>query len=33
MKRYNLKLSKCPVCGYYGFNGYECFDCGYTKYK
>lgn len=21
--------SKCPVCGYYAFNGEECFDCGY----
>lgn len=21
--------SKCPCCGYYGFNGQECFDCGY----
>jgi len=24
-----LALTKCPVCGYFGFNGYECFDCGY----
>ena len=23
--------SKCPVCGYWAFNGYECFDCGYKK--
>ena len=22
-------LSRCPVCGYYAFNGVECFDCGY----
>ena len=22
-------MSKCPCCGYWGFNGYECFDCGY----
>jgi len=22
-------LSRCPVCGYYAFNGEECFDCGY----
>ena len=22
-------MSKCPVCGYWAFNGYECFDCGY----
>jgi hypothetical protein len=22
-------LSKCPVCGYFAFNGEECFDCGY----
>jgi ribosomal protein L32 len=28
----NIKLSKCPVCGYYAFNGIECFDCGYKKY-
>ena len=20
---------KCPACGYYAFNGIECFDCGY----
>ena len=23
------KLEKCPACGYYGFDGTECFDCGY----
>jgi hypothetical protein len=22
-------LSRCPCCGYYAFNGVECFDCGY----
>lgn len=22
-------LSKCPVCGYWAFDGYECQDCGY----
>jgi hypothetical protein len=22
-------LSRCPVCGYWAFNGEECFDCGY----
>jgi hypothetical protein len=22
-------MSKCPVCGYWAYNGYECFDCGY----
>jgi len=22
-------MSKCPVCGYYAYNGFECFDCGY----
>ena len=21
--------SRCPRCGYWAFNGYECFDCGY----
>lgn len=29
----NLKLYKCPRCGYYAFNGSECYDCGYTKFK
>ena len=24
--------SKCPVCGYWAFNGYECFDCGFRPY-
>jgi len=24
-------MSKCPVCGYYAYNGYECFDCGYRS--
>jgi len=22
-------LYRCPACGYYAFNGIECFDCGY----
>ncbi len=22
-------MSKCPACGYWAFNGHECFDCGY----
>ena len=22
-------MSKCPCCGYWAFNGQECFDCGY----
>jgi len=22
-------LGKCPACGYWAFNGEECFDCGY----
>ena len=30
--KFKLYLSKCPICGYYGFNGYECFDCGYTTH-
>lgn len=21
-------MSKCPVCGYWAWNGEECFDCG-----
>jgi hypothetical protein len=25
----SVRYDKCPVCGYYGFNGQECFDCGY----
>lgn len=25
------RLSQCPRCGYYAFNGYECFDCGYIR--
>jgi DNA-directed RNA polymerase subunit RPC12/RpoP len=24
-----LGLLRCPACGYYAFNGIECFDCGY----
>lgn len=27
------RLSKCPSCGYYAFNGQECYDCGYTYTK
>src|SRR5690606_13336242 len=27
------RLSKCPSCGYYAFNGQECYDCGYTRFK
>lgn len=26
-----LNYSKCPVCGYWAFNGVECFDCGYRS--
>jgi len=26
------RLNKCPCCGYYGFNGQECFDCGYRPH-
>jgi hypothetical protein len=22
-------LMRCPACGYWAFNGIECFDCGY----
>ncbi len=22
-------LYRCPACGYWAFNGIECFDCGY----
>lgn len=24
--------TECPVCGYFAFNGYECFDCGYRTH-
>lgn len=24
-------MSKCPSCGYWAFNGVECFDCGYRR--
>lgn len=24
-----FNLSQCPACGYWAFNGIECFDCGY----
>lgn len=27
------RLDRCPVCGYYGFNGEECFDCGYRPVR
>ena len=20
---------KCPNCGYWAYDGYQCFDCGY----
>lgn len=26
-----MKYDRCPVCGYYAFDGYECRDCGYTR--
>ncbi len=26
-----LSYSQCPVCGYWAFNGVECFDCGYAR--
>lgn len=26
-----LKLYKCPACGYYDFNGEECYACGYHR--
>lgn len=26
-------LYRCPACGYYGFNGQECYDCGYTRIR
>ena len=25
------KLYRCPACGYYAYNGIECYDCGYSK--
>jgi len=24
-------LWRCPACGYWAFNGIECFDCGYRS--
>jgi len=24
-----VSYGRCPACGYFGFNGVECFDCGY----
>lgn len=30
-KDIKCKLSRCPSCGYYAFNGIECFDCGYHR--
>lgn len=24
-------LYQCPACGYYAFNGIECYDCGYRS--
>ena len=26
-----MELSRCPCCGYFAFNGYECYDCGYVR--
>lgn len=23
--------SKCPRCGYWAYDGFECFDCGYPR--
>lgn len=28
-KLVHARFSRCPACGYYGWNGVECFDCGY----
>lgn len=25
------RLSKCPNCGYYAFDGSECLDCGFKR--
>jgi ribosomal protein L32 len=22
---------KCPACGYYAFDGFQCWDCGYRR--
>ena len=35
MKTINIKLDlsrlyRCPACGYYDFNGLECYACGFT---
>ena len=24
-----MGYSRCPRCGYWAFDGYECHDCGY----
>lgn len=24
-------LFRCPACGYFAFDGTECFDCGYHR--
>ena len=26
----NCGLYRCPACGYYDFNGIECYACGFT---
>ena len=25
----HFALFRCPACGYYDFNGIECYACGY----
>lgn len=25
-----IGLYRCPSCGYYGYTGRECYDCGYV---
>ena len=27
--RWVIGLWRCPACGYYDFNGIECYACGY----
>lgn len=31
IKKIIQSLSKCPICGYFAFNGQECLDCGYKE--
>lgn len=32
IKRLELcSLFRCPVCGYYDFNGIECYACGFRR--